>query len=226
MQLWLREHNRICDLIQQHPKLSKRNGDAQFKIAKAVVVSKMQQITVNGFLPALGISKADLLSSHGFEAQPSSSSSLEDTAEQPATLEDAEAPDSDYSDSMVESAFRRLLGNSRARLFGGKKNKREGKEGKQEGKGGKKNRNKGKNEGKKNNNKGKKVGKGRPGSHVSVEFSIAYRLGHTMIPDSIGPISIASLFDGQVRFPFVLLLLGIHCPFCYIRHPNNPPNKL
>lgn len=121
MQLWLREHNRLCDVIQKHPQLSKFDPGRQYEIAKAVVVAKMQQITVNGFLPVLGISEGDLRASAG-------------------------------------------------RVWGYR--------------------------GWKTNNK---VSRWRAGSRVSVEFSIAYRLGHTMIPDSMGDLSIASLFDGQVH---------------------------
>ena len=36
------------------------SADGQYLVAKATVISKLQQITVNGFLPALGITQADL----------------------------------------------------------------------------------------------------------------------------------------------------------------------
>ena len=115
--MWVREHNRICDVIQEHPKLSKRSGNRQFKIAKAVVVAKMQQITVNGFLPALGITQAEL------EA------------------------------SQTAGGRKRFV------------NRR-----------------------------------GNPRGDVSAEFSIAYRLGHTLIPDKIGKFSLGDLFRGGVFF--------------------------
>ena len=105
MQLWMREHNRLCDVIETMPALASKAPGAKFNIDKAVVTAKLHQITVTGFLPALGITQADLEASTG------------------------------------------------------------------------------------------KIG----GSLVSAEFSIAYRLGHTMIPDNVGNIDIASLFDGQVR---------------------------
>lgn len=123
MQLWLREHNRICDAIQQHPNLSKRTGNRQFQIAKAVVVAKMQQITVNGFLPALGITQPDL-----------------------------------------EASQEGVAGSRFFQRFGAKGR-----------------------------------GKRNPRKNVSLEFSMAYRLGHTMIPDVMGDINIVDLFDGQVR---------------------------
>jgi hypothetical protein len=85
-------------------------GNQQFDLVKAVVTAKMQQISVTGFLPALGITQADLEASTGL-----------------------------ISSSMV-----------------------------------------------------------------SVEFSIAYRLGHTMIPDFVGSIDVADLFDGQVLLLFLL----------------------
>lgn len=103
--------------MQEHPKLSKRSGNRQFQIAKAVVVAKMQQITVNGFLPALGITQAELEASQ-------------------------------------TAGGRKRFGNRR----------------------------------------------GNPRGDVSAEFSIAYRLGHTMIPDKMGDINIVDLFDGQVSF--------------------------
>ena len=92
MQLWMREHNRLCDVIEATPSLANKSPNQKFDIAKAVVTAKLQQITVTGFLPALGITQADL---------------------------EAAVP---------------KLGNS----------------------------------------------------FVSVEFSMAYRLGHTMIPDNVG----------------------------------------
>jgi hypothetical protein len=140
MQLWMREHNRLCGVIAQHPKLSKFDGNTQFEIAKSIVVAKMQQITVNGFLPALGITKDDLTNSaktFSFFGPPKSRGFKKKKWTWLDTSND------DYSDD---------------------------------------------------------VGVNSPlGDRVSVEFSIAYRLGHTMIPDSLGDIDVATLFDGQVR---------------------------
>ena len=46
-------------------------------------------------------------------------------------------------------------------------------------------------------------------SRVSVEFSVAYRLGHTMIPDTLAGFKVSDLFDGQV----LILLYLCFCAF-------------
>lgn len=104
--LWLREHNRLCDTLEGHRRYKRLSSDRKYTIVRSTVIAKMQQVAVNEWLPALGISKRDL----------------------------------QRSKAMTRS------------------------------------------------------------STVSVEFSVAFRFGHTLIPDSIAGFKLASLFDGQAFF--------------------------
>lgn len=47
-------------------------------------------------------------------------------------------------------------------------------------------------------------------SKISVEFSVGFRLGHTMIPDRVAGMTIGDIFNGQVCFQCT----RIHCLDC------------
>eukprot|EP00892_Ulva_mutabilis_P004032 jgi/Ulvmu1/1/UM001_0001.1 len=104
--VWVREHNRICEVVNEDPSSANMSEDAKFDLVRNVVIAKFQQVVLTEFLPALGITQADL----------SSASRLINT------------PD------------------------------------------------------------------------VSVEFSIAYRLGHDLIGNTVGGISIADAFNAENFF--------------------------
>eukprot|EP00892_Ulva_mutabilis_P005607 jgi/Ulvmu1/3418/UM016_0037.1 len=104
--VWLREHNRLCGIIEVDPDYLSSSADAKFELVKKIITSKYQRVILEEFLPALGISQSDL-----------------------------------------QSATRKM---------------------------------------------------NRP--DVTVEFSIAYRLGHDLIGDSVGSLSIASSFNGEAFF--------------------------
>lgn len=104
--LWMREHNRLCDSLNSDPRTERLSNWRKYKMVKSTVIAKIQQITVNEWLPAFGINKW-------------------------------------------------MLWSNRPMM---------------------------------NNNK------------LSVEFSVAYRLGHTLIPDQIGGLPVAALFDGQAFY--------------------------
>lgn len=107
--VWMREHNRLCTVMETGKKTKDLPGKERFEIAKATVISKMQVITLEEFLPALGIRPNDLKrrARDGFDIS---------------------------------------------------------------------------------------------GVFATVEFSIAYRLGHTLIPDKIGRFSLGGLFKGGEFF--------------------------
>ena len=100
----MREHNRLCDKLERHRKHKRLSANKKYDIVRNTVIAKMQQVAVNEWLPAFGISKRDLQKSR----------------------------------AMTQS------------------------------------------------------------STVSVEFSVAYRLGHTLIPDLVAGFKLADLFDAQV----------------------------
>lgn len=106
MQLWMREHNRLCDKLEEHRVFKRWSANRKYKHVKNTVIAKLQQIALNEWLPAFGISKRD-------------------------------------------------LEKSRAKT---------------------------------------------DLSTVSVEFSVAYRLGHTLIPDVVAGFKLSDLFDAQVLF--------------------------
>lgn len=58
--IWVREHNRLCSLLDNNPQTSDLTGDEKFDIVKSTVISKMQWITIREFLPALGIRQPQL----------------------------------------------------------------------------------------------------------------------------------------------------------------------
>ena len=55
MQIWIREHNRLCTVIGDS-----LSGQEAFDLAQATVKAKWQKIILDEFLPALGISQATL----------------------------------------------------------------------------------------------------------------------------------------------------------------------
>ena len=105
--VWVREHNRLCEVVDETARYDGMSANQKFNLVQNVVIAKFQQVVLTEFLPALGITQAD--------------------------LEAAEAMD---------------------------------------------NRN-----------------------GVSVEFSIAYRLGHDLIGNDVGGIDIADAFGSEVRPP-------------------------
>ena len=104
--VWLREHNRLCDVVENDSEMRKRSVDDKFELVQNVVIAKFQQVMLTEFLPALGITLGD----------------LEDT--------------------------KPILN----------------------------------------------------GNGVSMEFSIAYRLGHDLIGNDVGGIDIREAFGAEVRF--------------------------
>eukprot|EP00892_Ulva_mutabilis_P005792 jgi/Ulvmu1/3585/UM169_0003.1 len=56
--VWLREHNRLCDVARtRSPSLTENQ---LFDLVQSVVIAKLQQVVLTEFLPALGISQAEL----------------------------------------------------------------------------------------------------------------------------------------------------------------------
>lgn len=131
MQLFLREHNRLCEKLEASSRMRRLTSNRKFRIVKSTVIAKLQQITVNEFLPAFDIDKRMLQRSRG----------------------------------MVNT------------------------------------------------------------DRVSVEFSIAYRMGHTMIPDKFAGLNIADLFDSQVCAPFFQFILFLHLQ-CTALPPSNLQHSL
>lgn len=58
--IWIREHNRLCDVIAANPSTSRLNWRKQFDLARAVLTAKWQRVVLEEFLPALGITQAEL----------------------------------------------------------------------------------------------------------------------------------------------------------------------
>ena len=58
--VWLREHNRLCSVVENDSELRKRSVDAKFELVRNVVIAKFQQVMITEFLPALGITLGDL----------------------------------------------------------------------------------------------------------------------------------------------------------------------
>eukprot|EP00892_Ulva_mutabilis_P005677 jgi/Ulvmu1/3481/UM160_0003.1 len=104
--LWVREHNRICGLVDADSANDSMSSDAKFQLVRGVIIAKFQQVVLTEFLPALGITQED-----------------------------------------VETATRKVT---------------------------------------------------RP--DVSVEFSIAYRLGHDLIGNNVGRFDITAAFDAESFF--------------------------
>ena len=71
LQVWLREHNRLCDIARaDNPAMSE---EALFTLVQNVVIAKLQQVVLTEFLPALGITQADLESADRLINTPDSS---------------------------------------------------------------------------------------------------------------------------------------------------------
>jgi hypothetical protein len=62
--LFVREHNRIEDLLDANPKTAQLSTDEKFQIARRIVIAQEQAITYKEFLPAMGI---DLPSYNGYK---------------------------------------------------------------------------------------------------------------------------------------------------------------
>ena len=58
--VWVREHNRICDEVEADPAYAGMSSGGKFDLVRDVVKAKFQQVVLTEFLPALGISQADL----------------------------------------------------------------------------------------------------------------------------------------------------------------------
>ena len=58
--VWVREHNRLCEAVDADPASDALSADARFDLVRDVVIAKFQQVVLTEFLPALGISQADL----------------------------------------------------------------------------------------------------------------------------------------------------------------------
>lgn len=58
--IWMREHNRLCDKLGESIRSRFMTHDEQFELIRKVVGAKIQQITMEEFLPALGISHLDV----------------------------------------------------------------------------------------------------------------------------------------------------------------------
>ena len=104
--VWVREHNRICEAVNQDPAFADMSEDGKFDLVRNVIIAKFQQVVLTEFLPALGITQSDL----------------------------------EGADRLIN------------------------------------------------------------GPDVSVEFSIAYRLGHDLIANSVGTIDIADAFNAENFF--------------------------
>ena len=53
--LFVREHNRIVDLLEANPETLSLSSNEKFQIARAFVAAEQQAVTYNEFLPALGV---------------------------------------------------------------------------------------------------------------------------------------------------------------------------
>lgn len=60
VQVWLREHNRLCEAARADPANSARTEEELFTLVQRVVIAKLQKVVLEEFLPSLGISQADL----------------------------------------------------------------------------------------------------------------------------------------------------------------------
>eukprot|EP00892_Ulva_mutabilis_P011613 jgi/Ulvmu1/8824/UM049_0004.1 len=58
--VWVREHNRICEAVNEDPDNAEMSEDAKFDLVRNVIIAKFQQIVLTEFLPALGIFQADV----------------------------------------------------------------------------------------------------------------------------------------------------------------------
>lgn len=58
--VWLREHNRLCDVARADPANAGRSEEDLFNLVRNVIIAKVQQVVLQEFLPALGITQADL----------------------------------------------------------------------------------------------------------------------------------------------------------------------
>jgi len=58
--IWLREHNRLCRIVNRHGRTKKLSDDAKFDLVRKTVISKIQRITIKEYLPALGISEEEM----------------------------------------------------------------------------------------------------------------------------------------------------------------------
>eukprot|EP00892_Ulva_mutabilis_P008155 jgi/Ulvmu1/5711/UM024_0060.1 len=58
--VWLREHNRICDLVDEDEANAGMSVDAKFQLVRSVIIAKFQQVVLTEFLPALGITQEDV----------------------------------------------------------------------------------------------------------------------------------------------------------------------
>ena len=121
--VWVREHNRICDIVESTASLDRLSGDQKFARVQNIVIAKFQQVILMEFLPALGITQADL-----------------EAADELSTA-----------------------------------------------------------------------------NGVSVEFSIAYRLGHDLIGNTVGDMPVAEAFDSEVH-PSHLLLFTVWHAYALLYH--------
>ena len=60
MQIWLREHNRLCDVARADPRNAGLSEEQLFDLVQSVVVAKLQQVVLTEFLPSLGITQTEL----------------------------------------------------------------------------------------------------------------------------------------------------------------------
>ena len=58
--VWLREHNRLCDVVESRKEFNDLTPDEKFERVRNVIVGKFQQVMLTEFLPALGITQDDL----------------------------------------------------------------------------------------------------------------------------------------------------------------------
>lgn len=58
--VWMREHNRLCEIANDKAAYAGESWDVKFEAVRKVVIAKLQHITVKHFLPTLGISETEL----------------------------------------------------------------------------------------------------------------------------------------------------------------------
>ena len=58
--VWLREHNRLCAMVNADGRNRNMPADANFDLVRDVIIAKFQQVVLTEFLPALGIAQQDL----------------------------------------------------------------------------------------------------------------------------------------------------------------------